>query len=153
MVELRIEGLERISKIAGAVQSTTPKLRPRLLAGIRAVGKPIVADIREEASSSLPHGGGLNEWVAKSNFGIRSRTSGITAGIRIVGQRSGHDLDVIDRGRVRHPLFGNRKSWFQESVKPGFFSRPAEASETKAQTAVLKVMDEFAAEIHRKASS
>jgi hypothetical protein len=91
--------------------------------------------------------------MAAAKLGLRTRTSGILAGIRIEGRRIGHDIQAVDEGRIRHPLFANRKSWFEEQVRPGFFTRPAEASAPRAQKAVLKVMDEFADEIHRKASS
>ncbi len=32
------------------------------------------------------------------------------------------DLRSLDRGRLRHPLFGNREHWYNESVPRGWWT-------------------------------
>ena len=32
------------------------------------------------------------------------------------------DLRSLDEGRLRHPLFGDREHWYQQNLKPGWFT-------------------------------
>ena len=47
-------------------------------------------------------------------------------------------LEALDRGELRHPLYGNRKYWFSQSVRPGFWSRPIEDRAPQIRDAVAK---------------
>lgn len=156
MVNVTVRGATRLAKVAGAVQNTAPELRKQLLREIRTGVRPVIADIRDEAEEILPHRGGLASLIAGSKFVVRTRTSGKGAGIRVEGRLSEHDLDVIDRGAVRHPTFarpGRKQSWVNQSLRPGFFSRPVDSDFPRIQKAVLTAMDNTADTIHRKASS
>lgn len=152
-IDVKIDGAEKLARVAGAVQNTAPELRKDLLRGLRAAAKPAVKEIKAEARSTLPQRGGLAEWIAKSTIGLRTRTSGKSAGLRIEGRKSGHDLDALDRGRLRHPLFGNRRHWFQQDIKPGFFTNPIINHTDRMTLEVLRTLDEFMAEVDRRASS
>ena len=35
--------------------------------------------------------------------------------------RGNSDLKALNRGRLRHPLFGNRKHWYEQSIPPGMW--------------------------------
>jgi hypothetical protein len=150
-VDVTVRGEEKLAKIAGAVQRFAPDLRKELLREIRTGVKPILEEIRDEAEETLPRRGGLADLVAGAKYGVRTRTFGKEAGVRVEGRLPGHDINSVDRGSLRHPVFG-RKSWVQQPVRPGFFSRPPEAAKPALQAVVLKAMDTVADNI-RKASS
>ncbi len=84
------------------------------------------AAVRENAKATLPARGGLGAWVAKANLTVRVKDAGRSAGIRLKLSRKSTkdkaDLQRMDAGRIRHPLYGNRKHWYPQSVPAGFFS-------------------------------
>lgn len=143
---------QQLAKLAGAIATTTPELRKDLLAGIRKVGKPVIADVRSEATSTLPSRGGFAGGIAGAQFGVRTRTSGKAAGVRIVGRQPGHDIEGIDAGLLRKPLFGNRASWHSQPVRAGFFTRPVEESVDELQRGIVTVLNQMADKIHRRAT-
>lgn len=85
------------------------------------------ADVRANAIATLPSAGGLGAWVAAARFDIRFNDQGRNAGFRLkVGRKSRKGKSELDRldtsGRLRHPLPGDRRQWFGQTVPRGFFS-------------------------------
>jgi len=155
MVEVTVRGATRLARVAGAVQRVAPELRKELLREIRTGVRPVIKDIRAEALDSLPSRGGLGEMIAGSRYAVRTRTSGKQVGVRVEGRLTEIDLDVIDRGRVRHPVFareGRSPSWVNQPVRPGFFSRPVAESFPQIQKSVMQAMDNVAEKIRRAGS-
>ena len=46
------------------------------------------------------------------------------------------NLQALDDGTVRHPLFGNKSHWYPESVKVGWWSEPMQAGLPVVEVAV-----------------
>jgi hypothetical protein len=40
----------------------------------------------------------------------------------LTGAKSGHDLQAIDRGQIKHPVFG-RPVWVSQVIEPGWWSQ------------------------------
>lgn len=60
----------------------------------------------------------------------------------------GMDLWSLDRGRLRHPLFGNRRHWYQQSVKPGWWSQSLQrAADDEVKREILQALDRVAAKV------
>ena len=114
-------------------------LRKELLAGIRLGAKPAVLAIKAGADGTLPTRGGLSARF-KRGVGVRTRTSGQNVGVRIVG-KNGYDVEAIDAGNLRHPVFGNKSVYVTQSVTPGWFTKPIEDSQDAVQAALLDVID------------
>lgn len=138
-----LERLARNLKAAGAGD-----LRKELLKNIRASGKPLIADIKANAQHTLPHSGGLAALVAGSKFGVRTRLSGKSVGIRVQASNS-IQVEGLDRGRLKHPVFGNRDNWVGQAVTPGFFSKPAEENVDTFRRGIEKAMTDVANQIER----
>ncbi len=150
-IDVQVTGAEQLVRLSAAVKLYGDKeLRKDMLRGLRAAAKPMVASIKEEALSDLPHTGGLNEWVAKSRISPRTRTTGKSAGVRISGAKSGHDLEAINRGRVRHPVYGHNR-WVSETVSSGWWERGALREADVVRRDLLVAMEEVAAKIARSA--
>jgi hypothetical protein len=84
-------------------------------------------DIRRIAIAKLPASGGLGAWVAQSRVTIQFKDRGRSAGLRVkVSRKSGRGkaaLDDLDKsGRIRHPLYGNRRHWYGQAAASGFFT-------------------------------
>lgn len=93
---------------------------------------PVVREaIRRRALDTLPAGGGLNKWVAKTRITARVQVSGRAVGVTLKGSRKStkdkSDLRRLDKGKVRHPSWGRRGSgqWHTQNVTAGFFTGPA----------------------------
>lgn len=125
--DVTIRGASQLAALAARFKAAGDGgARRDLLRGIRTAAKPLVGVAKESARTNLPHTGGLNEVIASSKFGIRTRTSGSTPGVRVVAV-SGHDIDAIDKGQIRHPDYakGPRETWTwsTQPVAPGWFTR------------------------------
>ena len=108
-------------------REVTKALRKRIREPIPQVRKAI----RKRAMDTLPKGGGLNKWAAKTRVTAKVSTSGRGAGVKLRGSRKSTkgkaDLRRLDAGRVRHPSWGRRgkDDWHTQQVTAGFFTAPA----------------------------
>lgn len=101
--------------------------------------------IRGAALGTLPHKGGLNKWAAVMPTLIaRDYHNGVTVTIRM--QRGHHDFKALDKGRIRHPLFGKRGKgdWFTQTFPSGFFTNETERLRPQIQHAVEEAVHQYA---------
>lgn len=108
-LDARVTGQEQLSRLSGKLREAAPAMRRAFTRTLRTTAREGVKHVKDAAEQDLPKGGGLNDWVAAANFGIRIRTEGKNASLRIVAQKAGHDIGAIDRGKIRHPVFANRE--------------------------------------------
>jgi hypothetical protein len=121
---IRIEGLEEFKRLALVLRSEsgagggaiTGGVRKNLLAELRAAGKPVTVAIRAAYAEEMPKGGGLASRLARAQIGVRSRLTGKSAGTNIVATVPGWDLEAIESGTIRHPVYNNRSNWVSQSV-------------------------------------
>lgn len=108
--------------------------------------------LREElvasALNTLPHRGGLAAVVAGSKISTQRRLTGSRAGVRVVTENE-HHINTMDKGTVRHPLFGNRSKWFTEAVRPGWWSRPIDERGPRAKEKIEEAMQRTKESIER----
>ena len=136
-----------LNKVTKALKAAgTKEMRTRLRKIMAEETKPLRKAIKQSAIDTLPTKGGLNKWAASTpsqNTDFREKS----AGVRIRMSKKGHDLAALNRGRLRHPLFGNREHWYTQSIAPGFFTKPIEeggdALKQRIQAAIEKYMDEL----------
>jgi hypothetical protein len=148
-VEVRITGAEQLRKLAldlKAAGSPARGLRVELLRAMRLAAKPMVEAAKASARENLPkHGGvkGLNVWVADgAKIAARNRVaSNSTVGMRIVATEGGARLEDMDKGKVRHPVFGNRAVWRSQDIQAGWFSKPLNEAMPAVQADVLMAMN------------
>jgi hypothetical protein len=121
-------------KAAGAVG-----LRTEMVAGLRAVAKPMVPLLQQSARDALPKKGGLNTFVADKKIKVSVRTTGRRAGVRIQSQNKGN---YTNQGTWRHPVFGDRKKWVTETYEPAarWWDKTIEAHGDEAKAAATEVL-------------
>jgi hypothetical protein len=143
-VRIRIAGAEQMAVLGAELRAAGVEgklFRRDLLAGVRVAAAPAPQAVKASARAVLPKGGGLNEYVASSRIGVRTRLTGKSVGVRIAGTKGDHNLWRIDAGHVRHKVFGR---WVEgvpdQPVTPGFFTKPLEAVEPKVTAAVIGVI-------------
>jgi len=141
LAEIRVTGANRLAAVAARVKQTGDKdLRRELFRGIQRATKPARAEVKANATRVLPTSGGLAQVVARSRVSTKTRMRGQQVGVRITGQ-SDMDIASINRGRLRHPLFGDRGHWYSQQVRPGFFTEPLERMAPQVRAELLAVID------------
>lgn len=89
-----------------AVVAMAPSLMPDRYAGLLAKDLHISTSVR--FSGSAP---------------------GVTASVSApTGGPQGRDVSSLERGRLSHPLWGNRHHWYRQTVTRGFASKPVRES-------------------------
>lgn len=101
------------------------------------------------ARVSLPNRGGLNEWIAGAKFSVSTR-SGKDPAIRLSVQKRGHDLAALNRGRLRHPLYGNRRHWYLQQIRAGWFGEAMTGLAPGVRRDLVDVMDDVARRLAAK---
>lgn len=137
-VRIKVTGAEQVRLLGKELRALGVEgkgFRLELLRAIRAAASSAPDAAKASARETLPHGGGLNEYIARSRISVRTRLTGRAVGVRIQGAHG----NLIDSGTVRHPV-PNRKKWASNEVTPGWFTKPMEAEEPAAQAAVLGVV-------------
>lgn len=148
-VDLRVEGADDFQRVARELREVGDvELRRELYRGIERAVKPLKEAARDAARQRLPHRGGLAEKVAKSKFSTRRR-SGRDPGIKIVA-KDPIDLASIDRGRLRHPVFGNRRVWVNQSVPAGWFTDAMEKGAADVRRELLEVLGDVEKKLARR---
>lgn len=118
-------------------------LRRELLKSIRTAAKPLAEAARTSALGTLPKEGGLNERVASSKITSRTSLSTRSARVRLVSSMGRRRLRDIDRGRLRHPVFGNRDVWVTQQVTPGWWTKPMEDGAPAVRKAIVRTVDDI----------
>lgn len=120
-----LEGADQLAELGRRFKvAGNGDLRKELLAGIRTAVKRMIPAVQQGAEDRLPRAGGLAASVAGQKFMARTSLASGKVSLTGSGMKS---LTDIDKGKVRHPVFGNRSVWKQQSVTPGFFSGPIES--------------------------
>ena len=146
---LSVSGAEDLGVLAKRLKEVGDKeLKKELLRGIRLGTKGTHAKIRESALENLPSSGGLNALIAKSKISTKTRMSGRWTGINIKATDR-HEVDAINRGFVRHPVYGNRTKWVTQPVTAGWFKAPIEADAPEIRDAIGQVMKDIATKLER----
>lgn len=151
MVNLRVEGADKLSKLAKDLKRVGDKeLSKELYSALNRATKPIRAEAKKSGEAKLPKTGGLNKRVAKARLSTRRR-AGKNPGVRIVAK--GMDqLDLMDKGQVRHPVYGNRARWTLQPIPDakGWFTEPMEDGAETVREEILAAIDEVAKKLERK---
>ena len=141
------QGADDLAKVAKALKDAgNGGLRKELLAGIRAEGKPAITQARRVAGLTLPSSGGLASYVSTQPIGVRTRTAGRQAGIRIAASKQfGWSID--EDGIARHPVFGRKKGWVAQSVPSGWFTATMSANANGFRDGAVKAINDVAEKI------
>ena len=112
--------VKQFRALAGVVKSADDDLRKELFKAVSAATRPVKQEIPESARRTLPHKGGLNEWVASAKVTTRQAYSGRNPGITIKAEKS-KTVRVSTLGRgVQGPLRPGQKKTTTQRRKGTF---------------------------------
>lgn len=148
--DFEIHGADQFLALSKALKHAgRTELRKELNKRIRVAAKPLIPKARAEAMARLPQRGGLAKQVSKEPMRVQTRT-GRDPGVRIVVGKRGGGARQANRGRLRHPVFGNRERWVTQQVKPGWFDDPMAASAPDVRRGVEAAMQSIVDDIVRE---
>ena len=150
--EIRVDGARQLAQVSRALKTASPALRRELADGIREGTEPVKREAMAELSAVLPIRGGASAQIPPTAKVVTQRLGGrASPGLRLRATSPGarRNLQAIDRGILRHPLFGNRDHWFTTRVPPGWFSRPTTAAMPRLRKVLVDRMNTVARKIGR----
>jgi hypothetical protein len=148
-VDLRITGAQDFARLSARLREVGDKgLRRELYKGLNAAAKPAKAAIKPNIRARLPHRGGAGDFVASTLRVTQSNRGGQNPRV-VIWSKSNHNIGAINRGTLRHPVFGNKSAWASTSVEPDTFTEPIEAQAPQIRQEMEKVIRDVAAKIGR----
>ena len=151
MADLQITGADKFAKVAKALKQAGDKeLQKELYSALNRATKPMRAEAKKSAAQKLPRAGGLNSRVARARMSTRRR-AGKNPGVKIVATGMSQ-LAMMDQGRVRHPVWGNRGRWVNQPIPEaaGWFTEPMQDGAKDARREIIKALDSVAKKLARK---
>lgn len=148
-VDIEIRGAEQLRAVAlrlKAAGESGKGLRKELLKGIQTATKGAKEDVKSSWSDRMPHRGGLSSRPLR--VATRTRTGGRSVGVRIVTTSGdGYSIARIDKGTLRHPVYGNRKAWVTQQVTPGVVTQPLEHAAPEVRREIVHAIDTTARKV------
>jgi hypothetical protein len=146
-VDVKITGAEKLERLGVELRRAGDKNLTRALhKAMQRAGRPLRADAAASAAAALPRRGGLSAEIGNArNFTVRTTTRGRNVGVRIRSTGK-HDIAGMNRGRVRHPVFGG-KTWVTQLVDAGWFDAAMNRAAPRARLEIVRALDEVAAQI------
>lgn len=140
---LRVEGADQFFALARRLKEAGDKdLQREMYRGMNRAVKPLRERVKQSAVDTLPRKGGLGALVAsKTKIRVQRRTGVRSVGIKLLATWDGHDVKALDAGRLRKPLFHNRRHWYSQTITPGFWTSPTGSSGPATQAQLLVAMD------------
>jgi len=144
---IEVRGADQLGDLSRRLKAAGDKgMQRELYAAINRATKPMKEAVKRSAATELPRRGGLAETVAGGKFRTQRRTSKKASGVRIVATGK-LDIRGMDRGRLRHPVFGNRSVWVTQQIAAGWWTRPLEHAAPAVRVDLEKAMDVIAKKI------
>lgn len=104
-------------------------LGKQMAKALRAASAPLRKEIPVEAAKLMPSG-----YAPVLSRSLRFRqqiketrwTAQVTLRVHGQGRQERRDVPALNRGKLKHPLFGNRHYWLEQKVRRGFVDRPVD---------------------------
>lgn len=151
MLDIEIRGAEEFGTLSRRLKAVGDReLRKELYRGLNRAAKPAKAKVKPNVAAEMPKKGGAATFittdlkVTQSNRGA-GRNPGIT-----IWSKSPHDIRKINKGQLRHPVFGNRKKWATQSVPAGSFTDPIKEAAPEMRVEMERTIRDVAAKLGRR---
>lgn len=154
VAELRVEGADKFGKLAKELRLLGDKeLRSELYRGINRSVKPLSEEVKKQTPQFLPR---RYAFELSKTLKIRARRrAGKNPAIYLVAKantRRGteRDLASLNRGRLRHPLYGNRRYWYDQEVSPNWWDDPLLDGADQVREEIVGILDEVVQKVAKK---
>lgn len=138
---------------AQRLKAADRKVANGLRARVREAGKPLAEAIAQDGPEGLPESGGLAEWLrgAKPSLSMtQTRVAIKLTGLTGTRTRKTSDLNAINRGRLRHPVYarpGRKAGWVNQLVPAGTYDAAIDKHAEAALGDIAQALDDVMREI------
>lgn len=157
MATVKVRGVDQLYALSRALRQAGRKdLDKELRRGVSRAVRPFGAEVKAEARTGMPSGYAP---LLAASLSVRTqwRAAGVTVVTTAKGSQDARDIEAIDGGTLRHPVFGRRRRrtgrknpWVAQRVRAGFWTRPAERLQRQivdeVKAAVVRVTEKVISE-------
>jgi hypothetical protein len=156
VIRIEVKGTEEFRKLARDLRAAGDgRLTRRMSARMQRAAVPLLGSARNNALGIAAEGPGTGlraSTAAATRIAVVTRPNAAGVTLRTVGSRmppSQRNLPPgMNRGRVRHPVRGNRRVWVTQLFTPaGWFDRAAKADGPPVREAAGDALNEIIAEV------
>ncbi|UUW87399.1 hypothetical protein [Pimelobacter simplex] len=151
MTDVRIRGADDIDSLVRKIRehADAKALRKELYSGLARLSKELRGPMLEVIPTALPKRGGLADLIASRATMKTTAKSGKYAGVSLRFSARGHDIRLLTGERLRHPVFGNRNTWVDQTagVDPAVFTAKFDEQKPEIQRAIVRVLEEIARKV------
>ena len=125
------------------LKSAEPKVKRLLRKRLREAAKPLAEHTIKTGAQEMPQRGGLSALVqARGKASVALLGSSVALKLR-----DKYSLRAMEAGRLRHPVYGNRKKWVTQPVPANAFSRAFQSGAPEARATVAQAVTDIIEEI------
>lgn len=136
-VRLRREAARFQRRVSGATKDAVERTYRPVLVGMLPTFVP------DRYAAVLSRGLRVATTVSFASGFVTARVSAPTGG------PTGRAVDALERGALRHPLFGHRGWWYRQRVRRGFASIPLKAIKPHIVREIDRELDKIARDVER----
>lgn len=139
-VTLRITGGEELRALEQRLRAAGRRMpRELTLVALRAT-RPMKKAVKDDLSEFLP-----DAYAAELEGSVQILTQSRTGRVTLLAHArtprgAARDLASLNRGRLRHPLFENREFWYDQAVRPRWWTNPLTKSAREAREEIVKTL-------------
>jgi hypothetical protein len=143
---VRFGGADQLARLESNLLKASLQVGQTIARTVEKELVPLPEMVRDSALKILPRKGGLNRLVADRVVPNQRRQTNSVL-VFATGRQGLKGLRFIDRGKVRHPVHGNREKWVTQTVPKRFWTRPVGLREDEIKKAVKAALDALTKEI------
>jgi len=124
-------------------------IRRDLSKGLNSASKGVRGQMIDRIPEALPRRGGLAEQMHGMVSGRATAKTGKYAGVSLRFSSKGYDIRTLTGARLRHPVYGNRSNWVEQSagLHPEAFTGEFERQKPDMARAINKVLEDIARKV------
>ena len=138
---------------AQRLKAADRKVASGLRRRVRDASKPLAEAVAKDGPEGLPESGGLAGWLrqAKPSLSMtQTRVAIKLTGLKGSRTQKTSDLNAINRGRLRHPVYaqpGRKAGWANQPVQAGTYDAAIDTHGAEALEDIARVLDDVMKEI------
>ena len=146
-------GASDYKAFAQRLKAADRKVASGLRRRVRDASKPLAEAVAKDGPEGLPESGGLADWLrqAKPSLSMtQTRVAIKLTGLKGSRTQKTSDLNAINRGRLRHPVYaqpGRKAGWANQPVQAGTYDAAIDTHGAEALEDIARVLDDVMKEI------
>lgn len=150
-MSITVRGADDVDALVRRMRQHADKqaIQRELYRGLNGVSKQVRAEMLEVIPDALPQRGGLAALVKSRTRARATAKTGTYAGVSLRFASSKTDVRVLTGKRLRHPVFGNRSVFVEqtEGVNPEVFPEAFDRQRDRVRDSITAVLEDIARKV------